>query len=283
LYTPECRECDYCLHPKTNLCQKIRTTQGAGVMPDGTSRFSINGEPILHYMGTSTFANFTVVPEIALAKVREDAPFDKICYIGCGVTTGIGAVINTAKVEPGSNCVVFGLGGIGLNVLQGLRLAGANMIVGVDLNNDRKAWGEKFGMTHFVNPSEVEGDLVPYLVDLTGGGADYSFECIGNVDVMRAALECAHKGWGESIIIGVAPAGAEISTRPFQLVTGRSWRGTAFGGARGRTDVPKIVDWYMDGKIQIDPMITHTLALEDINKGFDLMHAGESIRSVVVY
>ncbi len=283
LYTPECRECEYCLNPKTNLCQKIRTTQGRGLMPDGTSRFSINGEKLFHYMGTSTFANFSVVPEIALAKVREDAPFDKICYIGCGVTTGIGAVINTAKVEIGSNVVVFGLGGIGLNVIQGARLAGANMIVGVDLNPKRKAIAEKFGMTHFVNPKEVEGDLVPYLVDLTGGGADYSFECIGNVDVMRQALECAHKGWGESIIIGVAPAGAEISTRPFQLVTGRSWRGTAFGGARGRTDVPKIVDWYMDGKINIDDLITHTMPLEDINKGFDLMHAGESIRSVVVY
>ena len=283
LYTPECPECAYCLHPKTNLCQKIRTTQGQGLMPDGTSRFSIGNEKLHHYMGTSTFANFTVLPEIAVAKVREDAPFDKICYIGCGVTTGVGAVINTAKVEPGSNCVVFGLGGIGLNVIQGLRLVGANMIVGVDLNPDRKAWGERFGMTHFVNPKEVEGDLVPYLVDLTGGGADYSFECIGNVTTMRQALECAHKGWGESIIIGVAPAGAEISTRPFQLVTGRSWRGTAFGGARGRTDVPKIVDWYMDGKIEIDPMITHTMPLEDINKGFDLMHAGESIRSVVVF
>ncbi len=283
LYTPECRNCEYCLNPKTNLCQAIRTTQGQGLMPDGSSRFSIDGKPVYHYMGTSTFANYTVLPEIALAKVREDAPFDKICYIGCGVTTGIGAVINTAKVEPGSNCVVFGLGGIGLNVLQGLRLVGANMIVGVDLNNDRKAMGEKFGMTHFVNPSEVGDDLVGHLVELTGGGADYSFECIGNVQVMRAALECAHKGWGESIIIGVAGAGQEISTRPFQLVTGRSWRGTAFGGARGRTDVPKIVDWYMDGKIDIDPMITHTLALEDINKGFDLMHAGDSIRAVVVY
>ncbi len=283
LYTPECRECEYCLNPKTNLCQKIRTTQGAGVMPDGTSRFSLNGEKILHYMGTSTFSNFTVLPEISVARVREDAPFDKICYIGCGVTTGIGAVINTAKVEPGSNVVVFGLGGIGLNVIQGARLAGANMIVGVDTNNSKKEWGEKFGMTHFVNPAEAGDDLVAFLVDMTGGGADYSFECIGNVDVMRAALECSHKGWGESIIIGVAPAGAEIATRPFQLVTGRSWRGTAFGGARGRTDVPKIVDWYMDGKIQIDPMITHTLALEDINKGFDLMHAGESIRAVVVY
>ncbi len=283
LYTPECRECDYCLNPKTNLCQAIRTTQGQGVMPDGSSRFSINGEKIFHYMGTSTFANFTVLPEIALAKVREDAPFDKICYIGCGVTTGIGAVINTAKVEPGSNCVVFGLGGIGLNVIQGLRLVGANKIVGVDLNNDKKEWGEKFGMTHFVNPNEVEGDLVPYLVDLTDGGADYSFECIGNVNVMRQALECAHKGWGESIIIGVAGSGQEITTRPFQLVTGRVWRGTAFGGASGRTDVPKIVDWYMDGKIDIDPMITHTLSLDEINKGFDLMHAGESIRSVVVF
>lgn len=283
LYTPECRQCEYCLNPKTNLCQAIRTTQGQGLMPDGTSRFSLDGKPIFHYMGTSTFANFSVVPEIALAKVREDAPFDKICYIGCGVTTGVGAVINTAKVEPGSNCVVFGLGGIGLNVIQGLRLAGANMIVGVDMNNGKKEWGERFGMTHFVNPNEVEGDLVPYLVDLTKGGADYSFECIGNVNVMRAALECAHKGWGESIIIGVAGAGQEISTRPFQLVTGRSWRGTAFGGARGRTDVPTIVDWYMEGKIEIDPMITHTLSLEEINKGFDLMHAGESIRSVVVY
>lgn len=283
LYTPECRECEYCLNPKTNLCQAIRSTQGQGVMPDGTSRFSLNGEKIFHYMGTSTFANFTVLPEIALAKIHPDAPFDKVCYIGCGVTTGIGAVINTAKAEPGCRAVVFGLGGIGLNVIQGLRLIGAEMIVGVDLNNDKKEWGEKFGMTHFVNPGEVEGDLVPYLVDLTGGGADYSFECIGNVKVMRDALECCHKGWGESIIIGVAGAGQEISTRPFQLVTGRSWRGTAFGGARGRTDVPKIVDWYMQGQIEIDPMITHTLSLDDINKGFDLMHAGESIRSVVVY
>jgi S-(hydroxymethyl)glutathione dehydrogenase/alcohol dehydrogenase len=283
LYTPECRVCEYCLNPKTNLCQAIRTTQGQGLMPDGSSRFSLNGEPILHYMGTSTFANHTVVPEIALAKVREDAPFDKICYIGCGVTTGIGAVINTAKVEIGSNVVVFGLGGIGLNVIQGARLAGANMIVGVDLNPEKKAMAERFGMTHFVNPKEVEGDLVPYLVDLTKGGADYSFECIGRTDTMRQALECCHKGWGESIIIGVAGAGQEISTRPFQLVTGRSWRGTAFGGARGRTDVPKIVDWYMDGKIDIDPMITHTLPLNDINKAFDLMHSGESIRSVVVF
>ena len=283
LYTPECRECEYCLHPKTNLCQAIRTTQGQGLMPDGSSRFSLDGKPVFHYMGTSTFANHTVVPEIALAKVREDAPFDKICYIGCGVTTGIGAVINTAKVEPGSNCIVFGLGGIGLNVIQGLKLVGANMIVGVDTNNDKKEWGEKFGMTHFVNPKEINEDLTAHLVALTGGGGDYTFECIGNVDVMRVALESAHKGWGESIIIGVAGAGKEISTRPFQLVTGRSWRGTAFGGASGRTDVPKIVDWYMDGKIQIDPMITHTLSLDEINKGFDLMHAGESIRSVVVY
>ncbi|MBW3098528.1 S-(hydroxymethyl)glutathione dehydrogenase/class III alcohol dehydrogenase [Pseudohoeflea coraliihabitans] len=283
LYTPECRQCEYCLNPKTNLCQAIRTTQGQGLMPDGSSRFSLNGKPLHHYMGTSTFANFTVVPEIALAKINPDAPFDKVCYIGCGVTTGIGAVINTAKAEPGCRAVVFGLGGIGLNVIQGLRLIGAEMIVGVDLNNDKKEWGERFGMTHFVNPSEVEGDLVPYLVDLTKGGADYSFECIGNTKVMRQALECAHKGWGESIIIGVAGAGQEISTRPFQLVTGRSWRGTAFGGARGRTDVPKIVDWYMQGKIEIDPMITHTLGLEDINKGFELMHSGESIRSVVVY
>ena len=283
LYTPECRECEYCLNPKTNLCQKIRATQGRGLMPDGSSRFSIAGEPILHYMGTSTFSNFTVLPEIALAKVRNDAAFDKICYIGCGVTTGIGAVINTAKVEPGSNVVVFGLGGIGLNVIQGARLVGANKIIGVDINPARKAMGERFGMTHFVNPKELDGELVPYLVDLTGGGADYSFECVGNVDLMRAALECCHKGWGESIIIGVAGAGQEIKTRPFQLVTGRVWRGSAFGGARGRTDVPKIVDWYMDGKIEIDPMITHTLSLSEINKGFDLMHAGESIRSVVVY
>jgi S-(hydroxymethyl)glutathione dehydrogenase/alcohol dehydrogenase len=281
LYTPECRECEYCLNPKTNLCQKIRGTQGQGLMPDGTSRFSHKGKMIRHYMGTSTFSNYTVLPEIALAKIRSDAPFDKVCYIGCGVTTGIGAVINTAKVEPGSNCVVFGLGGIGLNVLQGLRLVGARMIVGVDLNPEREAWGKKFGMTHFVNPAKVEGDLVQHLVGLTGGGADYSFECIGNVKVMRQALECAHKGWGQSIIIGVAGAGQEISTRPFQLVTGRSWRGTAFGGARGRTDVPKIVDWYMDGKIQIDPMITHQMPLKDINKAFDLMHAGKSIRSVV--
>jgi S-(hydroxymethyl)glutathione dehydrogenase/alcohol dehydrogenase len=252
-------------------------------MSDGTSRFSLDGRKIHHYMGTSTFANFTVLPEIAVAKIREDAPFDKVCYIGCGVTTGIGAVINTAKVEAGANCVVFGLGGIGLNVIQGLRLAGANMIVGVDLNPQRKSWGERFGMTHFVNPKEAGNDLVNYLVNLTGGGADYSFECIGNVDTMRAALECCHKGWGESVIIGVAPAGAEIRTRPFQLVTGRVWRGTAFGGARGRTDVPKIVDWYMEKKIEIDPMITHQMPLADINKAFDLMHEGKSIRSVVTF
>jgi len=304
LYTPECRQCTYCLSGKTNLCQAIRETQGRGVMPDGTSRFSCQPvrktqergampdgtsrfsagkDSIFHYMGTSTFANHTVLPEIAVAKVREDAPFDKICYIGCGVTTGIGAVINTAKVEPGANCVVFGLGGIGLNVIQGLRLVGANIIVGVDLNPAKRALAERFGMTHFVNPSEVEGDLVPYLVDITKGGADYSFECIGNVDVMRQALECCHKGWGESIIIGVAGAGQEISTRPFQLVTGRVWRGTAFGGAKGRTDVPKIVDWYMEGKIDVDDLITHTMPLEDINRGFDLMRTGESIRSVVQF
>jgi len=283
LYTPECGECEYCRNPKTNLCQAIRETQGAGVMPDGTSRFSLNGAPIFHYMGTSTFSNFTVLPEIAVAKIRPDAPFDKVCYIGCGVTTGIGAVINTAKVEPGSNCVVFGLGGIGLNVIQGLRLADAAMIVGVDTNPAKQAFGERFGMTHFVNPAEVAGDLVPHLVDLTGGGADYSFECIGNTDVMRQALECCHKGWGESVIIGVAGAGKEISTRPFQLVTGRVWRGTAFGGASGRTDVPKIVDWYMEGKIEIDPLITHQLTLDEINTGFDLMHSGESIRAVVMY
>ncbi|MCG6116780.1 MAG: S-(hydroxymethyl)glutathione dehydrogenase/class III alcohol dehydrogenase [Aquimonas sp.] len=283
LYTPECRECEYCLNPKTNLCQAIRSTQGQGLMPDGSSRFSLDGRPIRHYMGTSTFSNYTVAPEIALAKIREDAPFDKVCYIGCGVTTGIGAVIYTAKVEVGSKAVVFGLGGIGLNVIQGLRLAGADMIVGVDLNPAREAMARKFGMTHFVNPKDVEGDLVPYLVSLTRGGADYTFECIGNTQVMRQALECAHKGWGTSVIIGVAPAGAEISTRPFQLVTGRNWRGSAFGGARGRTDVPKIVDWYMEGKIDIDSLITHTLPLEQINDAFDLMHRGESIRSVVVY
>ena len=283
LYTPECRQCKSCLSRKTNLCTAIRATQGKGVMPDGTSRFSYKGGNVHHYMGCSTFSNFTVLPEIAVAKVREDAPFDKICYIGCGVTTGVGAVINTAKVEPGANAIVFGLGGIGLNVVQGLRLAGADMIVGVDLNPDRKAWGERFGMTHFVNPKDVSGDLVAHLVELTGGGADYTFDCTGNVTVMRQALEACHRGWGESVVIGVAPAGAEIATRPFQLVTGRVWRGTAFGGARGRTDVPKIVDWYMGGKIEIDPMITHTLPLERINEAFALMRSGESIRSVVVY
>jgi S-(hydroxymethyl)glutathione dehydrogenase/alcohol dehydrogenase len=283
LYTPECRQCEYCTSGKTNLCQAIRETQGAGVMPDGTSRFSSGGDKIFHYMGTSTFSNFTVLPEIALAKIREDAPFDKVCYIGCGVTTGIGAVINTAKVEAGANVVVFGLGGIGLNVIQGAKMVGANMIVGVDLNNDRQALGERFGMTHFVNPKEVDGDLAAYLVDLTKGGADYSFECIGNVSTMRQALECCHKGWGESVIIGVAPAGAEIATRPFQLVTGRVWRGTAFGGAKGRTQVPQIVDWYMDGKIEIDPLITHKMPLDKINDAFDLMHEGKSIRSVVEF
>ncbi len=283
LYTPECRQCEYCLSGKTNLCQAIRVTQGQGVMPDGTGRFSLGGETLHHYMGTSTFANFTVLPEIALAKIREDAPFDKVCYIGCGVTTGLGAVINTARVEPGANVVVFGLGGIGLNVIQGARLVGADMIVGVDLNPKRRAIAERFGMTHFVNPNEVEGDLVSTLVELTKGGADYSFECIGNVETMRQALECCHKGWGESVIIGVAGAGQEISTRPFQLVTGRVWRGTAFGGAKGRTDVPRIVDWYMDGKIKIDELITHTMPLGQINKAFELMHAGESIRSVVIY
>ena len=283
LYTPECRQCEYCLSGKTNLCQAIRETQGQGVMPDGTSRFSLGGEKLYHYMGTSTFANFTVLPEIAIAKIREDAPFDKVCYIGCGVTTGIGAVINTARVEAGANVVVFGLGGIGLNVIQGCRLVGADMIVGVDTNDRKKELAEKFGMTHFVNPREVDGDLTSCLVTLTNGGADYSFECIGNVDTMRQALECCHKGWGESTIIGVAPAGTEIATRPFQLVTGRVWRGTAFGGAKGRTDVPKIVDWYMDGKINIDDLITHTMPLDDINDAFHLMHEGESIRSVVVY
>ncbi|MFX4227810.1 MAG: S-(hydroxymethyl)glutathione dehydrogenase/class III alcohol dehydrogenase [Porticoccaceae bacterium] len=282
LYTPECRECDYCLHPKTNLCQAIRSTQGQGVMPDGTSRFTLDGEPIRHYMGCSTFSNYTVLPEIALAKVREDAPFDKICYIGCGVTTGVGVVAFDAKVEPGANVVVFGLGGIGLNVIQGARMVGANKIIGVDLNESKKPLAEQFGMTHFVNPKNVE-NLVDHLVELTGGGADYSFECIGNVNTMRQALECCHKGWGESWIIGVAGAGQEISTRPFQLVTGRVWRGTAFGGARGRTDVPRIVDWYMDGKINIDDLITHRMPLEEINTAFDLMHEGKSIRSVVVY
>ena len=283
LYIPECRRCAYCLSGKTNLCQAIRETQGQGVMPDGTSRFSLGQETLYHYMGTSTFANYTVLPEIAVAKIREDAPFDKVCYIGCGVTTGIGAVINTAKVESGANAVVFGLGGIGLNVIQGLRMAGADRIVGVDINPNKAPLAEKFGMTHFVNPSEVEGDLVSYLVELTKGGADYSFECIGNVQTMRQALECCHKGWGVSVIIGVAGAGEEISTRPFQLVTGRVWRGTAFGGAKSRTEVPKIVDWYMEGKINIDDLITHTMPLEDINKAFELMHAGESIRSVVIY
>ena len=283
LYTPECRVCEYCLNPKTNLCQAIRATQGQGLMPDGTSRFSLNGEPLYHYMGCSTFANYTVLPEIALAKVREDAPFDKICYIGCGVTTGLGAVMNTAKVEPGAKVVVFGLGGIGLNVIQGARLVGADRIVGVDTNPGKRAMAEKFGMTDFVDPKEVGDDLVGHLVELTGGGADYSFECIGNVATMRQALECAHKGWGVSVIIGVAGAGQEISTRPFQLVTGRTWMGTAFGGARGRTDVPGIVDWYMDGKINIDDLITHSMPLDKINDAFELMHAGKSIRSVVVF
>ena len=284
LYTPECRECEYCLNPKTNLCQAIRSTQGQGVMPDGSSRFStLDGEMIRHYMGCSTFSNYTVLPEIAVAKIRPDAPFDKVCYIGCGVTTGIGAVFNTAKVEMGSRCIVFGLGGIGLNVIQGLRLAGADQIVGVDLNPDKKPMADHFGMTDFVNPTEVEGDLVPYLVELTKGGGDFTFDATGNVGVMRSALESAHKGWGTSVIIGVAPAGAEISTRPVQLVTGRTWKGTAFGGARGRTDVPRIVDWYMDGKIEIDPMITHKLTLDEINHGFDLMHEGKSIRAVVEY
>jgi S-(hydroxymethyl)glutathione dehydrogenase/alcohol dehydrogenase len=283
LYIPECRQCKSCLSGKTNLCTAIRDTQGKGLMPDGTSRFSLNGSPLYHYMGTSTFANYTVLPEIAVAKIREDAPFDKVCYIGCGVTTGIGAVINTAKVEPGANVVVFGLGGIGLNVLQGARMAGADKIIGVDLNASKQELAKKFGMTHFVNPSDLGGDLVAHLVDLTDGGADYSFECIGNVNTMRQALECCHRGWGVSVIIGVAGAGQEISTRPFQLVTGRVWKGTAFGGAKSRTQVPRIVDWYMDGKINIDDLITHTMPLEDINKAFDLMHAGESIRSVVTY
>ncbi len=283
LYTPECRNCEYCLSRKTNLCQAIRLTQGRGVMPDGTSRFACDGAPVMHYMGTSTFANHTVLPEIAVAKIREDAPFEKVCYIGCGVTTGIGAVINTAEVEPGARVVVFGLGGIGLNVVQGARMAGAEMIVGVDLNPGRRAIAERFGMTHFVNPKEVGGDLVPYLVDLTKGGADYSFECIGNTEVMRQALECCHKGWGVSVIIGVAGAGREIATRPFQLVTGRVWKGSAFGGARGRTDVPRIVDWYMEGRINIDDLITHVLPFEQINEGFELMRRGESIRTVVTY
>ncbi|WP_298216885.1 S-(hydroxymethyl)glutathione dehydrogenase/class III alcohol dehydrogenase [Acidocella sp.] len=283
LYTPECRQCKACLSRKTNLCTAIRATQGRGVMPDGTSRFSCEGAPVMHYMGCSTFANYTVLPEIALAKVRPDAPFEKICYIGCGVTTGIGAVFNTARVQPGDNVVVFGLGGIGLNVIQGARIAGADKIIGVDLNNNRRPMAEKFGMTHFVNPAEAGGDLVPHLINLTDGGADYSFECIGNVTVMRQALECCHRGWGTSIIIGVAGAGQEISTRPFQLVTGRTWKGTAFGGARGRTDVPRIVDWYMEGKIDIDSLITHVLPFERINEGFEMLRRGESIRTVVVY
>lgn len=289
LYTPECRECYSCRSGKTNLCTAIRSTQGQGLMPDGTSRFSFEGKPIYHYMGCSTFSNFTVLPEIAVAKIDASAAFEKVCYVGCGVTTGIGAVINTAKVEIGATAVVFGLGGIGLNVIQGLRLAGADMIIGVDINNDKKVWGERFGMTHFVNPTEIGEDIVPYLVNLTKrrgdliGGADYTFDCTGNTKVMRQALEASHRGWGKSVVIGVAGAGQEISTRPFQLVTGRTWMGTAFGGAKGRTDVPKIVDWYLDGKIEIDPMITHTLRLDDINKGFDMMHSGESIRSVVVY
>jgi S-(hydroxymethyl)glutathione dehydrogenase / alcohol dehydrogenase len=283
LYTPECRQCKSCLSRKTNLCTAIRATQGKGVMPDGSSRFSFKGKPLYHYMGCSTFANFTVLPEIAVAKIREDAPFEKVCYIGCGVTTGIGAVINTAKVEPGANVVIFGLGGIGLNVVQGARMVGANMIIGVDLNPARESLGRKFGMTHFVNPKEVKGDVVAHLVELTKGGADYSFECVGNVELMRQALECCHRGWGVSVIIGVAGSGQEIKTRPFQLVTGRVWKGTAFGGARGRTDVPKIVDWYMDGKINIDDLITHVLPLDRINEGFDLMHEGKSIRAVVTY
>jgi len=289
LYTPECRECPSCLSRKTNLCTAIRATQGQGLMPDGTSRFSLDGRPIFHYMGCSTFSNYTVLPEIAVARIDPAAAFDKVCYVGCGVTTGVGAVINTARVEEGATAVVFGLGGIGLNVIQGLRLAGADMIVGVDLNPAKKAWGERFGMTHFVNPAEIGEDIVPHLMNLTRrrgdhiGGADYTFDCTGNVKVMRQALEASHRGWGKSTIIGVAGAGQEISTRPFQLVTGRTWMGTAFGGARGRTDVPKIVDWYLEGKIEIDPMITHTLRLEDINRGFEMMHSGESIRSVVVY
>jgi S-(hydroxymethyl)glutathione dehydrogenase/alcohol dehydrogenase len=282
LYTPECRQCKFCLSRKTNLCQAIRATQGKGLMPDGTSRFKVGGKSVHHYMGTSTFSNHIVVPEIALAKIRDDAPFDKVCYIGCGVTTGVGAVVYTAKVEAGANVVVFGLGGIGLNVIQGAKMVGADKIIGVDLNPAREKMARDFGMTHFINPNEVE-NVVDHIIQLTDGGADYSFECIGNTKVMRQALECCHKGWGQSIIIGVAEAGAEISTRPFQLVTGREWKGSAFGGARGRTDVPKIVDWYMDGKLNIDSLITHTLKLEQINEGFDLMHRGESIRSVVLY
>lgn len=283
LYVPECRECEYCLNPKTNLCQSIRTTQGQGVMPDGTSRFSYKGEMLRHYMGTSTFANYTVLPEISLAKIRQDAPFDKVCYIGCGVTTGIGAVINTAKVEPGSNVVVFGLGGIGLNVIQGAKMVGASQIIGVDINPSKKDLAQKLGMTHFVNPHEIDQNIVEHLVELTGGGADYSFECIGNVNVMRQALECCHKGWGVSVIIGVAAAGQEISTRPFQLVTGRVWKGTAFGGAKSRRDVPKIVDWYMDGKINIDDLITQVMPIEQINEAFDIMHKGEGVRTVLTF
>ncbi len=283
LYIPECRQCPYCLSFKTNLCQAIRETQGKGVMPNGTSRFSLDGEQLYHYMGTSTFANYTVLPEISVAKIREDAPFDKVCLIGCGVTTGLGAVVNTAKVEPGVNVVVFGLGGIGLNVIQGAKMVGASKIVGVDINPSKRALAEHYGMTHFVNPKEIDGDLVAYLVELTDGGADYSFECIGNVQVMRQALECCHKGWGVSTIVGVAGAGAEISTRPFQLVTGRVWKGTAFGGAKGRTDVPKIVDWYMEGKIDIDSLVTHTMGIDQINDAFDLMHQGKSIRSVITF
>jgi len=283
LYIPECRNCEYCLNPKTNLCQAIRVTQGQGVMPNGSSRFSLDGEKIHHYMGTSTFANYTVLPEIAVAKIRDDAPFDKACLIGCGVTTGIGAVINTAKVEPGSNVVVFGLGGVGLNIIQAARMVGANMIIGVDINAEKRVMAEKFGMTHFVNPREIEGDLVAYLVDLTKGGADYSFECIGNINIMRQALECCHKGWGVSVIVGVAGAGQEISTRPFQLVTGRVWKGTAFGGAKGRTDVPKIVDWYMNGKIDIDSLVTNVMPIEKINKALDLMKKGEVIRTVLTF
>ena len=282
LYTPECRQCDFCLHPKTNLCQSIRVTQGRGLMPDGSSRFSLDGKPILHYMGCSTFSNFTVLPEIALAKVRSDAPFEKICYIGCGVTTGVGAVAFEAKVEPGSTVAVFGLGGIGLNVIQGARMVGADRIIGIDINPTREKLGRNFGMTDFINPKKIN-NVTEAIIDLTNGGVDYSFECIGNVETMREALECCHKGWGESFVIGVAGAGQEISTRPFQLVTGRSWKGTAFGGARGRTDVPRIVEWYMDGKIQIDPLITHTLPLNKINEAFTMMHNGESIRSVVLY
>ena len=283
LYTPECRQCKSCLSRKTNLCTAIRATQGKGLMPDGTSRFSYKGQTIYHYMGCSTFSNFTVLPEIAVAKIREDAPFDTSCYIGCGVTTGVGSVVFSAKVEPGANCVVFGLGGIGLNVIQGLKMVGADKIIGVDINPDKEEWGRRFGMTHFVNPKDVQGDLVAHLVSLTGGGADYTFDCTGNVNVMRTALECCHRGWGQSIIIGVAEAGKEISTRPFQLVTGRVWKGSAFGGARGRTDTPRMVDWYMEKKIEIDPMITHKMPLERINEAFNLMHEGKSIRSVVVF